>query len=648
MKHIKSLVATLLCLATVSSFIPMTVSAKSLSWVNTQMDYRRNLLSNSEFKTYFKSSPEDYVYYGAKFEPRSGIYIGTPYDRKYPDIKNACNTYYDWFVPSDEIKNDRVARIEKPEKKSDHTVLLGINWNFALKNSQIIDIREYTNYLYNKIDEWASWGYDILLIFGKEMNIDDNFNYPELFVDCFRFVADYAHTKENIAMVWAPNDTGGLDTTFKEYYPGDEYVDWIGCSLYTMPFFQGNPDIDDAANMSFIMGDYANPSMRAKMLHAFMEENNIKKPVMITEGGVGFESPKGIDYTQWAEHQLRMYYADICRIYPEYKCIISFNQYVIGDLYRYDMAQNPELLSIMKEYTSDPIYLTDYPSSAPYSYKEIYNGIVFNDKIELSSYAYIPKKQHLVVRYLIDGNWVAEKSEPPYAVTLDSSLVSFGEHTLTCEIYDGSTISHRKDYKIKLEPNMDSYKYEKTTDDDTCTFKDMEDKPSEMRNAVAMLEKADIINGLDKDTFAPDKRISRAEIATILTRMIGAKETDSPLSFSDVDKSNWYYETVRAAVSEGLIDGYEDNTFRGENAVTKNEFVTLIARILQNRCGKTVPNLALTYDDTVDDWAADYVRIVKDSNILLERTDNLFYGSALMSRGDGAIMLARLYKALQK
>ena len=145
MKHIKSLVATLLCLATVSSFIPMTVSAKSLSWVNTQMDYRRNLLSKSEFKTYFKSSPEDYVYYGAKFEPRSGIYIGTPYDRKYPDIKNACNTYYDWFVPSDEIKNDRVARIEKPEKKSDHTVLLGINWNFALKNSQIIDIREYTH-----------------------------------------------------------------------------------------------------------------------------------------------------------------------------------------------------------------------------------------------------------------------------------------------------------------------------------------------------------------------------------------------------------------------------------------------------------------------------------------------------------------------
>ena len=53
MKHIKSLVATLLCLATVSSFIPMTVSAKSLSWVNTQMDYRRNLLSKSEFKTYF-------------------------------------------------------------------------------------------------------------------------------------------------------------------------------------------------------------------------------------------------------------------------------------------------------------------------------------------------------------------------------------------------------------------------------------------------------------------------------------------------------------------------------------------------------------------------------------------------------------------
>ena len=319
MNMFKRLVPSILTAAMLVTAMPQTSSAKSLSWVGREMEIRRKMQQENEFKQYVKGSPDNYPYYGAKFEPRAGIYIGTPYDRQYPEIGNALNTSYDWFIPSEETKNENVARVPKAEIPSDHTSLIGLNWNFALKNSQVIDIREYSNYLYNKIDEISSWGCDVLLIFGKEMNIDDNFNYPELFVDAFRFVADYAHTKENIAMVWAPNDTGGLDTTFEEYYPGDEYVDWIGCSLYTMPYFQGNPNNDDGAQMAFIMGQYANPSMRAKMLHDFMEKNNIKKPVMITEGGVGFESPDGTDYTEWAKHQLRMYYADICRANPEYK-----------------------------------------------------------------------------------------------------------------------------------------------------------------------------------------------------------------------------------------------------------------------------------------------------------------------------------------
>ena len=247
MKRFSRIISTALCISTLISISPTIVSAKSLSWVGREMEYRKKLINEPEFKTYVKTSPEYYVYYGAKFEPRAGVYVGTPYDRTYPGVKNSINTWYDWFVPSDDIKNENLQRKELAETPSDHTKLIGLNWNFALPNSKVIEITDYTNYIYNRIDEIASWGMDVLLIFGKEMNIDDNFNDPELFKRCFRFVADYAHTKENIAMVWAPNDTGGLDTTLLEFYPGDEYVDWIGCSLYTMPYFQGNPNNNDAA-----------------------------------------------------------------------------------------------------------------------------------------------------------------------------------------------------------------------------------------------------------------------------------------------------------------------------------------------------------------------------------------------------------------
>ena len=632
---VKRFISAFLCLVTVVTALPSAVSAKSLSWVGREMEIRHNMLKENEFKIYVKTTPDYYPYYGAKFEPRAGVYLGTPYDRKYPGVENAVNTSYDWFVPSDEIKNDKVARVEKAETPSNHTEIIGLNWNFALPNSKIIDIRDYSNYIYNRIDEIASWGCDILLIFGKEMNIDDNFNYPEIFVDSFRFVADYAHTKENIAMVWAPNDTGGLDTTLEEYYPGDEYVDWIGCSLYTMPYFQGNPNNNDAAQRSFIMGEYANPSMRAKMLHDFMERNNIKKPVMITEGGVGFES-----------HQLRMYYSDLPRMYPEYKCIISFNQYVQGDLYRYDMMNNPQLLSLYQELTSDPIYLKNYPSSAPFSYTELVDGMIFTDFVEVSAYAYRYKKQNLVVRYLLDGNWLCERTEPPYELKLGNEYISYGKHTLTCEIYDGEKIATRKSYNIELVSSNDRSAYTDTDDNGLCTFEDMADKPNEMRNAVGFLSQKGIIEGVGRNMFAPDNRLSRAEIATMLMRIADVEESDEPCNFTDLSENDWYYKTVNTAVNNGLITGYEDATFRGANAVTRNEFIAIVARILKNKCGKTVPEIELDYIDELTDWAIDYIKIARDNGIILDRVDNMFFGDGLVSRGDAAIMMERLYKVI--
>ena len=643
---IKKLITALLCAATIVTALPSTVSAKSLDWVGREMDIRRNMLKQNAFKQYVKTTPDYYPYYGAKFEPRAGIYLGTPYDRKYPDIDNAVNTSYDWFIPSDSIKNDRVERIEKAETPSNHTELYGLNWNFALKNSQRINIRDYTNYIYNYIDEVASWGKDVLLIFGKEMNIDDNFNIPEIFVDSFRFVADYAHTKENIAMVWAPNDTGGLDTTFEEYYPGDEYVDWIGCSLYTMPFFQGNPNVDDAGNMSFIMGPYANPSMRAKMLHDFMQRNNIRKPVMITEGGVGFESPKGIDYTDWAAHQLRMYYADLCRAYPEYKCIISFNQYVQGDLYRYDMMNNPTLLPIMQEVTADPIYLKDYPSSAPYAYTELVDGMIFTDFVEVSSYAYRYKKQNLVVRYLLDGYWLCERSEPPYEIKLGNDYIPYGEHRLACEIYDGSKIVDKKSYNITLVPGNDRSAYQAVEDNGTCTYQDMAGRPAQMRNAVGFLSGKGIVNGIDGVNFAPDNRISRAEIATMLMRVAGIRESDTPCGLSDVTNAQWYYKTVNAAVNAGLITGYEDGTFAGGNAVTRNEFIAIMARIIAAKTDRTAGDITLSYKDQLADWAVEHIRLASACGVILDREDGIFAGDKLVSRGDAAIMMERLYNVL--
>jgi len=411
--------------------------AKSDYIIGTNIEKMRRLVNESEFKIYAEVSSSKGTYYGAKFEPVSGSYLGTPYNVPFEGIANGVDTEYYWLELSDNIKNYNCPRVEKTEVPSLHKRLVGINWNFASKEN--VKLEEYSNYIYNFIDSLSVRGEDILLIFGKEMNIDDNFLNEDNFINAFRFVADYAHTKNNIAMVWAPNDTGGLDTTLTGFYPGDKYVDWIGCSLYSMPYFQGNPNSTETDNIAFIMGDYANPVTRAKVIAKFMDENNIKKPVMITEGGVGYESPEGERYIDWSMQQLRRYYGDLVRRYPQFKCIISFNNYVeSGDYYRYDFGKCPELMQVMREQISDPIYLTSYPSCSEIAYNEIYDGMEFNGMIKLSAFAYIPKAEWLRVEYLVDGTKMGDSCYPPYKINIKAEEIGLGSHNLTVNMYSGN------------------------------------------------------------------------------------------------------------------------------------------------------------------------------------------------------------------
>ncbi len=442
------LIAVILCMQ-------MSTYAFSDHWIGINYDRMKKMLYASDFKVFVESGCPEYFwpYYGAKFEPRAGVYLGTPYDKTFPGIQNALNTQYDTFVPSEELKNENCPRVYKEEVPSSHEVLWGYNWNFATK---FVDPAEYENYIKNYIDELASWGQDILLVFGKEMNIDDNFTDPDDYIRMFRYVADYAHTKENIAMVWAPNDTGSANTTLEMFYPGDEYVDWIGCSLYSFKYFQGYKDhgaATESINICFIMDDYANPVMRAKVIDEFMRRCNIHKPVMITEGGVGYEGGRyGGDFRDWASMQVRRYYAEIAKVFPQFKIMIHFNNYFEGDFYKYDFYNDAGMTELYRLMTMDPMYLNRYPSVSPVAYPEFYNGLYQGNEIKLSAYAYEPKAEFLEVKYYVDGVEMYSSMYPPYAYTIDSETVPYGQHTIRVEKLGGGVLLDAKEYTIDFAP----------------------------------------------------------------------------------------------------------------------------------------------------------------------------------------------------
>ena len=101
-------------------------------------------------------------------------------------------------------------------------------------------------------------------------------------------------------------------------------------------------------------------------------------------------------------------------------------------------------------------------------------------------------------------------------------------------------------------------------------------------NAISTLSDLGIITGYEDGTFRPNASISRAEFVTIATRFFDyAAEYEG--AFSDVSYLSWYADFVQAAVDMGLVNGYENGTFRPNASITRAEAVAIVNRVLLRR-----------------------------------------------------------------
>ena len=98
-------------------------------------------------------------------------------------------------------------------------------------------------------------------------------------------------------------------------------------------------------------------------------------------------------------------------------------------------------------------------------------------------------------------------------------------------------------------------------------------------NAVSTLTNAGIIDGYEDGTFKPNGNITRAEFATIAVRFFEATYEGENL-FPDID-GHWAQDYINEAANAGIVDGYEDGTFRPQQYITRAEAVTMVNRTIE-------------------------------------------------------------------
>lgn len=174
---------------------------------------------------------------------------------------------------------------------------------------------------------------------------------------------------------------------------------------------------------------------------------------------------------------------------------------------------------------------------------------------------------------------------------------------------------HTPDYELNYIADNIKLK-EDDLRNDTKEFTDITDKSAEAQKAVVVLTRAGIIRGVSDMEFAPDAAVTRAEAAALLLRMTAQSDADGNGGFSDVTEDMWYYDTAGASKKYGIISGFEDNTFRGGDRISKVQLISLAARALKNERNVTASEAEFSYD--APEWAAEDIATAHDSGLITE------------------------------
>lgn len=96
--------------------------------------------------------------------------------------------------------------------------------------------------------------------------------------------------------------------------------------------------------------------------------------------------------------------------------------------------------------------------------------------------------------------------------------------------------------------------------------------------AISCLAEQGILKGYNDGSFHPGDTITRAEFAAMVSRWKSAGESET-IQFSDIS-GHWAEAEIRKAATYGWIKGYEDGTFRPDESITRAEVFSLVNRVL--------------------------------------------------------------------
>ena len=106
-------------------------------------------------------------------------------------------------------------------------------------------------------------------------------------------------------------------------------------------------------------------------------------------------------------------------------------------------------------------------------------------------------------------------------------------------------------------------------------------------DTINKFENYKIVTGYDDNTFKPDDCMTRAEFITVINKILGS-EAESAKYIPDISRDDWYYHEIRKAVKLGIVQGDDQGYIHPNAPITREEAVVILGRAFKIKNAYTI------------------------------------------------------------
>lgn len=148
------------------------------------------------------------------------------------------------------------------------------------------------------------------------------------------------------------------------------------------------------------------------------------------------------------------------------------------------------------------------------------------------------------------------------------------------------------------------------------------------------------IKGYEDNTFRPNNTITRAEISQVLANF------NINLKFEDVnfnDNNGWFANAVKKATENGFLTGYTDGTFKPNNKITRFEMIKIASMFVKSN---NYDKVQLPYSDVekIPNWVLNDVNNLYASKVIDFYDNNAINGNVYITRAEAVTVLSKAFE----